>query len=111
MEAAIILLAVFSVPLTAIVSSTYLKAKRLQTADGNKEIAERLKLLDRENADLRRRVEVLESIAIDTRELGRDDLRRRGLEGALSLQEVSEAQDGDETSARAVVATAAAGQR
>ena len=111
MEAAIILLAVFSVPLTAIVSSTYLKAKRLQAGDGNKEIADKLKLLERENGDLRRRVEVLESIAIDTRELSRDELKRRGLEGSRSLLEISGSQDGDEASARAVATAVAEGRR
>ncbi len=74
MEPAIILLAIFSVPLTAIISSTWLKAKKLQFEHGD---SKKVKLLEQQNADLRRRIEVLESIAIDSRALGQ--LERRQL--------------------------------
>jgi hypothetical protein len=60
--AVLIILAVFSVPLTAIVSSTWLKAKRIEAQGGGgwqREVA----LLREENAELRTRVEVLEEIA------------------------------------------------
>jgi hypothetical protein len=73
MEPAIILLAIFSVPLTAIVSSTWLKAKKLQLEHGG---SEQIKRLEQQNADLRRRMEVLESIAIDSRALGHLEQRQ-----------------------------------
>lgn len=60
--AVLIILAVFSVPLTAIVSGTWLKAKRLENDSGGgwrKEAA----VLRAENQELRERVEVLEEIA------------------------------------------------
>lgn len=108
MEAAIIILAVFSVPLTGIVSWTWLRAKKLDAGEGNRQIQERMRLLDKENTDLRRRVEVLESIAIDSRELSREDVRRRGLEASRRLDDLG---DSDEASARAVVNQSAEVQR
>ncbi len=90
MEAVVIILAIFSVPLTAILSSTYLKAKKLALdtdAARNKEMLGRLL---QEHGDLRRRMEVLESIAINERGLPSADSRVRGLIAAENLKELEE---------------------
>lgn len=85
MTAAIIILAVFSVPLTAIVSSAWLKAKRL---DAERKLApeleRRLALLETHNAELRERVETLETIATGM------DARQLGAEGAQELNELEQ---------------------
>ena len=81
MEPAIILLSIFSVPLTAILSSTWLKAKKLQLEHGG---SEQLKRLEEQNADLRRRMEVLESIAIDSRAIGASERRQLHLSASTT---------------------------
>ena len=85
MTAAIIILAVFSVPLTAIVSSAWLKAKKV---DAERNLApaleQRLALLEKHNAELRERVETLETIATGM------DARQLGAEGALELKELEQ---------------------
>jgi len=62
MLAIFIILAVFSVPLAAIASSTYLKARRIDAAGGGQLVGE-VKLLQAQNEELQKRVEVLEEIA------------------------------------------------
>jgi hypothetical protein len=101
MEAAIIIVAIFSVPLTAIISSTWLKAKKLDADLGGND---RLKRLEQENADLRRRMEVLESIAIDSR--GLPDLRREGLVASRSLDQLAAQNPAAATTTPASVAVA-----
>lgn len=60
---ALLLLILFSVPLTAILSNTYLKVKRLQLErGGDPQLAARVARLEAENQLLRERVEVLETI-------------------------------------------------
>ena len=63
MTAVAVLLAIFSVPLAAILSSTYLKAKRLNQEKADAEIHRKVRALEAEAADLRERVENLETIA------------------------------------------------
>ena len=63
MIAVLIILAVFSVPLTAIVSSTWLKARRLEIVGGGAQQRAELLALRLEARELRDRVEVLETIA------------------------------------------------
>ena len=63
MEAVPILLAIFSVPLAAILSSTYLKAKRLNAERADSEVRRKVRELEGLTADLRERVENLETIA------------------------------------------------
>jgi len=104
MEAAIIIVAIFSVPLTAIISSTWLKAKKLDADLGG---SERLKRLEQENADLRRRMEVLESIAIDSR--GLPDIRREGLVASRNLDQLAAQNPGAATSERPAVVAVAVG--
>jgi hypothetical protein len=54
---------VFGIPMSAIIGSYWLKAKRLQLASGEtKGAAGRLAELEASNADLRQRVEILETI-------------------------------------------------
>ena len=65
MLAIFIILAVLSVPLAAIASSTYLKARRIDASGGGQLPAE-VKLLQAQNAELERRLEVLEEIATST---------------------------------------------
>ncbi|MBI1949182.1 MAG: hypothetical protein HYS27_26075 [Deltaproteobacteria bacterium] len=85
MTAAIIILAVFSVPLTAIVSSAWLKAKRLDAErKPAPEVEKRLALLEAKNAELRERVETLETIATGM------DARQLGAEGAQELKELEQ---------------------
>jgi hypothetical protein len=60
--AVLIILAVFSVPLAAILSSTYIKAKRLDS-EGGAAMKKQLAALTEEHAELKKRVEVLEEIA------------------------------------------------
>jgi uncharacterized protein YlxW (UPF0749 family) len=59
---AIIVLIVFSVPLSAIIGSFWLKAKRLEHESGGREFEPRMRALEAENRDLRQRVETLETI-------------------------------------------------
>lgn len=63
MIAVLIILAVFSVPLMAIGSSTYLKAKRLQADGGSAKLRAELDSMRRGHAELQARIEVLETIA------------------------------------------------
>ena len=63
MTAVAVLLAIFSVPLAAILSSTYLKAKRLNQERADAEIHRKVRALEAHAADLRARVENLETIA------------------------------------------------
>lgn len=85
MTAAIVILAVFSVPLTAIISSAWLKAKKL---DAERNLApaleQRLALLEKQNGELRERVETLETIATGM------DARHLGAEGAQELKELEQ---------------------
>ena len=60
-----ILLAIFSVPLAAIVSRTYIKAKELESR-GSPALAGEMKLLRGQVAELQQRVEVLETIAVNS---------------------------------------------
>jgi hypothetical protein len=54
---------VFGIPMSAIIGSFWLKAKRLQLASGESAgTVHRLAKLEADNADLRQRVEVLETI-------------------------------------------------
>jgi hypothetical protein len=62
MEALIVAI-VFSVPLSAIVGSYWVKVKRLELESGAKDVEPRLRALEAENRELRQRVEVLETIA------------------------------------------------
>lgn len=101
METAIIIVAIFSVPLTAIISSTWLKAKKIDAELGGND---RLKRLEQENIDLRRRLEVLESIAIDSR--GLPDVRRDGMVASRSLDQLAAASPAVPTSERADVVVA-----
>ena len=64
MVGVLVLLAVFSVPLTAILSRTYLRAKEIDARGSQKLLAE-LDALRSETTQLRGRVEVLETIAVD----------------------------------------------
>jgi hypothetical protein len=101
MEAAIIIVAIFSVPLTAIISSTWLKAKKIDADLGGND---RLKRLEQENIDLRRRLEVLESIAIDSR--GLPDVRRDGIVASRSLDRIATASPAVPTNERSDVVVA-----
>ena len=68
MEAIFILLVIFSVPLAGIVSGTYLKAKKLQAeSGGGSDMAQRVKLLEDENARVNKRLETLETIVTSER--------------------------------------------
>jgi hypothetical protein len=86
---AVILLVVFSVPLAAILGRTFIKYKTLELergkADGGSETARRLAALEKANAELRERVETLETIAIDS------DTRSAGVAGARALEAHEEA--------------------
>lgn len=85
MTAAIIILTVFSVPLTAILSSAWLKAKKLEAERNPSPALEgRLALLEKHNAELRERVETLETIATGM------DARQLGAEGAMELKELEQ---------------------
>lgn len=85
MTAAIIILAVFSVPLTAILSSAWLKAKKLEAERTlSPALEQRLASLEKQNADLRERVETLETIATGM------DARHLGAEGAQELKELEQ---------------------
>jgi hypothetical protein len=64
MLAVFIILAVFSVPLAAIASSTYLKARRID-AEGGAALKREVLALQEANVELQKRVEVLEEIATD----------------------------------------------
>ena len=71
------ILAVFSVPLTAIVSSTYLKSKRIEAeGGGSQKLLAELNALREETLELRQRVEVLETIATDDNASALGDARR-----------------------------------
>jgi predicted nuclease with TOPRIM domain len=59
---AIIVLIVFSVPLSAIIGSFWLKAKRIEHESGGSTLEPRLRALEAENRELRQRVETLETI-------------------------------------------------
>ncbi len=88
---AIIILAVFSVPLTAIISSVWLKGKKLDAENGGTKLREALDVVKGDNADLKRRIEVLESIAIDSRDIERGAIesnRRDGIAGSRTLEEM-----------------------
>ena len=61
MIAVLIILASMSIPLTGIVASTVLKWRRLD--GGSPRLEGRMRALEAENADLRARLEVLETIA------------------------------------------------
>lgn len=63
MIAVLIILAVFSVPLTAIVSSTWLKARRLEADGGGAKLRAELEGMRQQTRELKARVEVLETIA------------------------------------------------
>ncbi len=54
---------VFAVPISAILSSVWLRAKKLELqSGGDRKLADRVEAMAAENADLRRRIEVLETI-------------------------------------------------
>ncbi len=53
---------VFAVPISAIVSRAWLAARRMDAQGGDKRVVDRLDVLAAENADLRKRMEVLETI-------------------------------------------------
>ena len=80
----VIFAGVFSVPLTAIISSTWLKAKKLDQEAGGQRLLEKLNRLESDNLDLRHRIEILETIAVDT--------RRDGIVGARTLEQVERQQ-------------------
>ncbi len=80
MTAVAVLLAIFSVPLAAILASTYLKAKRLNQEKADAEIHRKVRALEALTADLKGRVENLETIATST---DWDDLERAGSAPAL----------------------------
>ncbi len=61
MTAALVILATMSVPLAAIISKAYLKSKQMSVQGQSGDVAR----LIAQNAELERRVQVLESIAID----------------------------------------------
>jgi hypothetical protein len=68
MTAVLILLAIFSVPLGGILARTVLKWRRMELESGragNPQLEARLTVLERENRELRSRMETLETIAID----------------------------------------------
>ena len=62
MEVVLILLAVFSVPLAAIGSRTYLKAKAMRASTLTGPLTKRVESLEADNADLKQRLETLETI-------------------------------------------------
>jgi len=62
MTAVAVLLAIFSVPLAAIVSSTYLKAKRINAEKADAEVRRKVRDLEAVSAELRERIENLETI-------------------------------------------------
>jgi hypothetical protein len=77
MIAVLIILAVFSVPLTAIVASTYLKSKRLEAeGGGGQKLLAELNAMREETMELRQRVEVLETIATNDNASALGDARR-----------------------------------
>ena len=65
MEGFFIVLAVFSVPLAAIASSTWLRHKKMQLEAGGMtpQLQQRLLMIENENRELKSRVETLETIA------------------------------------------------
>ena len=74
-----VILAVFSVPLAAILSSSWVKVQKLKLeSGGGPETATRLQRLEAENAELRQRVETLETIATTP----------VGIEGARAFKEL-----------------------
>ena len=82
----IIFAGVFSVPLTAIVSTTWLKARKLDAESGGKHLLEKINRLEADNQDLRRRTETLEAIVVD----GRSGERREGIIGSRTLEEAEQ---------------------
>ena len=78
MLAVFIILAVFSVPLVAIVSSTWLKYQKLHVGDGGADLRRKVALLEAHNAELASRIETLETIVTAP----------AGVEGARQLREL-----------------------
>ena len=79
MLAVFIILAVFSVPLVAIISSAWLKAKKLELdGGGGTELRRKVALLEAQNAELASRIETLETIATSP----------TGLEGMRELKQL-----------------------
>ena len=76
MLAIFIILAVFSVPLAAIASSTYLKARRIDSSGGSQLTAD-VKLLLAQNEELQKRVEVLEEIATSSQVTSLPEARQK----------------------------------
>lgn len=65
MQDVLIVAIVFAVPISAIVSWAKIKMKRLELeagVGGNRQLEDKMRQLERENADLQQRVGVLESI-------------------------------------------------
>jgi hypothetical protein len=83
MEDIAILLIVFSVPLSFIWARTWLKVRTVDAETGGARLREQILKLEEDNKDLRRRMEVLETIAINS------DVRREGIAGARALDEAS----------------------
>jgi hypothetical protein len=83
-DAVLVILAVFSVPLVGIISSSWLKYKKMQLDAGaaSPETARKLRLLEQQNDELRQRVETLETIATGMGATG------MSLEGAQKLKEL-----------------------
>ncbi len=85
MQDALIMLTIFSVPLTALISSAWLKAKRIDAESGGQKLLEKVKQLESDNHDLKRRMEVLESIVVN-------ETRRDGIIGARAIEQVAQEQ-------------------
>ncbi|MDP2342152.1 MAG: hypothetical protein Q8O67_14440 [Deltaproteobacteria bacterium] len=85
----IIFAGVFSVPLTAIVSTTWLKAKKLDQEAGGQKLLEKINRLESDKEDLRRRMEILETIVVQG---GSEQGRRDGIIGARALDQAEQQQ-------------------
>lgn len=74
-----VILAVFSVPLAAILSSSWVKVQKLKLESGTgPETEKRMRELEASNVELQQRIETLETIATAS----------PGLEGARALKEL-----------------------
>src|SRR5579884_1950304 len=96
MEHVIVVAIVFSVPISAILSGAWLRAKKLELqSGGDRRLAERVERLAAENDDLRKRVEVLETIVTSDAPVSRTRVRvgdgreaeGQGVQGAVGLAE------------------------
>ena len=85
----LVVLIVFSVPLSAIVGNLFLKYKKLELEKGGGRVDDaRLLKLERDNAELRGRVETLETIATGM-STGQDP-RVAGIDASLKLRELEQ---------------------